>query len=186
MVWLQTLAVIGLPLAIRLVRSPPKSFRLDASRTAYTYCAALLVYCLLIGYALRPVSLFQSLGVPLTAPYSVLLARSSESSLYSTDLLERLRTLDQRQHYLRFGASAILNCQICVSQADYLVFTTPRLLGTYAAHAALLGLFQFGSAAGGRGRRWVVLGLAASFAAEITAVFYDWPEIATNVSRSYV
>lgn len=132
---------------------PPISFRLKVFLVLHAlyHISHLLV---------PPYDLFFTPHLSVLAPNDQLRARLIPSILSGRQadplldlLLVRLRELDNRLLYLRYGHTALLECLWCQTSLDYLIVTIPDILSRYVL--AAITIYCLGSETlAGPGAKW--------------------------------
>ncbi|KIJ96971.1 hypothetical protein K443DRAFT_268614 [Laccaria amethystina LaAM-08-1] len=111
---------------------------------------ALLVHTLYSLHTLlviSPQNIFTELKLPLNTPTdsirAILLQRTSDTALPpETDrVLTKLKLLEVRRLYVRFGHDVFATCDYCQSLSDYALYGLPRPLLSYVREVAVIGLF---------------------------------------------
>ncbi|KAK8846703.1 hypothetical protein IAR55_005790 [Kwoniella newhampshirensis] len=163
-----------------------------------------------LSHLLRPpYDLFAINNFPILVPNnllrSALLGPDDSESLSTLEesvhplidlLLSKLRLLDNRYLYARFGHDTLLNCVWCKDDLDYLFYSSPGILIPYVGEAVVLGMMGWrwltGEAAGPRAERWrsvfgwVLVGgmvgeVGAKWFWEVRAVEGDCLHLATTI-----
>lgn len=138
-----------------------------------------------------PYDLFTSARLPILAPNAVVrravlatspaspgvtLADSSASNPVIELLLQRLQNADHRINYARFGHGPLTQCVWCTSSDDFLLYSLPDIISTYAYAAVFLGVISSqavgGEGAGKRAEKWrntVGLGIGGFCLADLAA-----------------
>jgi len=114
--------------------------------------AVLAVHTLYIMYILSfktPPNLFTRLHLPLSTPSerirAMILSRvriTGEGTLpeHIEELLMKLNTSDLRTYFVRFGQTAIQECEWCTTFTEYAAYTLPNIVLSYLEEAAFIGV----------------------------------------------
>ncbi|OBZ77475.1 hypothetical protein A0H81_02705 [Grifola frondosa] len=112
-----------------------------------------------------PPNIFQRLHIPLTTPLDSIRATLLERAGLDGDaglpksletLLSRLSSFDMRMLYVRFGQTALQDCEHCVTFDEYALFALPRALLGYVREAAVLGLITIKGSGRERWRTYAI------------------------------
>ncbi|WWD22012.1 hypothetical protein CI109_106500 [Kwoniella shandongensis] len=159
-----------------------------------------------------PYDVFVSHNLPILVPNSILRSallgpnHETEDGLSTLEnppihpllelLLTRLKMLDNRYLYARFGHDTIQNCVWCKDDLDYLIFSLPGIMGPYVVEGVMLGMLGWKWLAGEDSDRraerwrivmgWVLLGgvvgeIGSKWFWEIRAVEGDCLHLATTI-----
>ncbi|KAI1307350.1 hypothetical protein EDD11_004497 [Mortierella claussenii] len=165
---IQILVVLGVPYAIRAVRSlfakaPPPSplQRLNSKHSGSAPPKAnpwsqftIAILCLTTLYHLyhvalyNPPNIFRTLSLPPDCPNFILHQSWRERAAldptfmnkYPDSMRERFKAMESRLMYEVYGQDAFLNCDHCTERQDFMLYLIPGALASYVSMGAILGM----------------------------------------------
>lgn len=109
----------------------------------------ILIHSISIIYSIfttPPPNIFSTFKIPLNTPTDAiraLLHHTSNTSPELEDVLARLTSFESRSNYVRFGHNVLATCTYCRSAIDFATYAFPRVVLSYIAEIAFIGLTTF-------------------------------------------
>ncbi|KAI0747147.1 hypothetical protein C8Q80DRAFT_1179676 [Daedaleopsis nitida] len=162
-------AVILVPAVIFFRRQPEPLTLRNALSVGLVLHSLLILYTLVLRY---PPNLFQRLRIPLTTPSETIRAVLLQRAGLPPDaplprpleaLLTRLSSFDARTLYVRFGQTAIQDCEHCTTFDEYAIFAAPRMALGYVKQGVVIGLVTIRGSGHERWRTWAIGALVGAF-----------------------